>query len=180
MKFEFKDVVGDKEVVELKLFQYSNNDNTAIMLFTTDGEEYCPLSVNIVNHCAAELFTLDANNAPKDLIKVLHEEGIFDYTGMMLSSGFCTYPVCYLTDKGQSLFVDKDKLMKYELEDDESSEGGDSYAGETLGNFLDETGKSHLLESLDTDYSLVRINKLLKACGIEAIDFDKVVVYNEY
>lgn len=30
-KFDFKDVVGDKEVVELKLFQYSNNDNTAIM-----------------------------------------------------------------------------------------------------------------------------------------------------
>lgn len=59
-------------------------------------------------------------------------------------------------------------MLDYELEDDETSTGGLSFAGETLKDFLDEDLEElNLEDSLDT--SIFWINDRLKACGVKEI-----------
>ena len=50
-----------------------------------------------------DMFYLDTNNAPANLIYVLEKNGLFTYTGRIRPSGFCNYPICQLTEKGKAL-----------------------------------------------------------------------------
>lgn len=53
-------------------------------------------------------------------------------------------------------------MLDIELIDDDTETGGTSFCGETLRDFLEETGMS-------CDTPLTEINKALKECGIEPI-----------
>lgn len=52
--------------------------------------------------------------------------------------------------------------LDYKLVDDDTLTGGTSFCGETLRDFLEETGMSY-------DTPLPIINKALRECGIEPI-----------
>ena len=56
----------------------------------------------------------------------------------------------------------RENLLNTELKDDDTETGGLSHYGETLREFLDDTGISHYA-------SLDRINEALKECGIQEI-----------
>lgn len=53
--------------------------------------------------------------------------------------------------------------LDYELVDDDTETGGTSFCGETLRDFLEETGMSY-------DTPLPVINKALRECGIKEIE----------
>lgn len=108
MPFTFKNSFNDSITVTLEPNRYLN-DNLAIMVIETEPDDYddgyyCDLTTNfeyVLEH--PDMFYLDTNNAPKNLIAILEKEGIFIRTGNVHPSGFCTYPICQLTEKGKTL-----------------------------------------------------------------------------
>lgn len=67
-------------------------------------------------------------------------------------------------------------MLDYKLEDDGSSTGGLSFAGETLKDFLDEELEElNLEDSLDT--SIFWINDRLKVCGVKEITVSDCIGY---
>lgn len=52
--------------------------------------------------------------------------------------------------------------LDYELHDDETENGGINFIGETLRDFIEETGISE-------NTSIKHINDILKRCGIKSI-----------
>lgn len=67
-------------------------------------------------------------------------------------------------------------MLDYKLEDDGSSTGGLSFAGETLKDFLDEDLEElNLEDSLDT--SIFWINDRLKVCGVKEITVSDCIDY---
>ena len=108
MSFTFKNSFNKSITANLKPERYLN-DNLAIMVFETEPDEYddgyyCDLTTNFGNSLERpDMFYLDTNNAPKNLIAVLEKDGIFTRTGNVRPSGFCTYPICQLTEKGKAL-----------------------------------------------------------------------------
>lgn len=62
--------------------------------------------------------------------------------------------------------------LDYELEDDDTPNGGTDFVGETLGDFLDEMffgmGATH---DDDDELTCYNINEALKQCGIKPINF---------
>lgn len=70
------------------------------------------------------------------------------------------------------------KVLLTELQDNDSSKGGVSYAGERLIDFLLETNNLHLI---DEEGGFDKINSLLSECRIEPIDFSdekvEIVLY---
>ena len=83
---------GDEKLT-IKLGKYYNG-NTAIQLYTESGEPFVTLTVNICDMPKDEV-CLDVNNF-HDCIELMkrYELGIF--TGNVVYSGFCSYPVFYL------------------------------------------------------------------------------------
>ena len=73
------------------------------------------------------------------------------------------------------------KVLLTELQDDDSTKGGVSHAGERLIDFLLESDSLHLI---DEEGGLDKINSLLSECGIKPIDFPdmakKLVLYYVY
>ena len=73
------------------------------------------------------------------------------------------------------------KVLLTELQDDDSTKGGVSHAGERLIDFLLESGSLHLI---DEEGGFDKINSLLSECGIKPIDFSdmakKLVLYYVY
>lgn len=109
MSFTFKNSFNESITINLKPERYLN-DNLAIMVFETEPEDiyddsyYCDLTTNFSEQLKnPDLFYLDTNNVPYNLIAVLEKNGIFTYTGNVHPSGFCTYPICQLTEKGKAL-----------------------------------------------------------------------------
>ena len=108
MSFTFKNSVNQPVTADLKTDRYIN-DNLAILVFETEPEEYddgyyCDLTTNFGETLESpDMFYLDTNNAPANLIYVLEKDGLFTYTGRIRPSDFCNYPVCRLTEKGKAL-----------------------------------------------------------------------------
>lgn len=108
MSFTFTNSVNETITAELKTNRYIN-DNLAIMVFETEPEEYddgyyCDLTTNFTETLESpDMFYLDTNNAPSNLINVLEKDGLFTRTGYVRQSTFCNYPICQLTEKGKSL-----------------------------------------------------------------------------
>ena len=73
------------------------------------------------------------------------------------------------------------KVLLTELQDDDSTKGGVSHAGERLIDFLLESDSLHLI---DEEGGFDKINSLLSECGIKPIDFPdmakKLVLYYVY
>ena len=73
------------------------------------------------------------------------------------------------------------KVLLTELQDDDSTKGGVSHAGERLIDFLLASDSLHLI---DEEGGLDKINSLLSECGIKPIDFPdmakKLVLYYVY
>lgn len=55
-----------------------------------------------------------------------------------------------------------EKIRSTELQDDDTEKGGIEYAGETLGEFMDEVG-------LNEHNTFGEINNALKECGIKTL-----------
>lgn len=112
MSFTFKNSVNKPVTARLETDRYIN-DNLAILVFETEPDEYddgyyCDLTTNFGEVLESpDMFYLDTNKAPADLINVLEKDGLFTYTGRIRSSGFCNYPICQLTEKGKTLLKGK-------------------------------------------------------------------------
>lgn len=108
MSFTFKNSVNETITAELEATRYIN-DNLGIVVLTTKPDEYgdryyCDLTTNFAETLESpDIFYLDTNNTPANLIYVLEKDGLFTYTGRIRPSGFCNYPVCRLTEKGKAL-----------------------------------------------------------------------------
>jgi len=103
MPFTFKNSVNETITAELEATRY------IIIILTTEPDEYsdryyCDLTTNFAETLESpDMFYLDTNNAPSNLIYVLETNGLFTYTGRIRPSGFCNYPICQLTEKGKAL-----------------------------------------------------------------------------
>ena len=108
MSFTFKNSVNQPVTARLETNRYIN-DNLAIMVFETEPEEYddgyyCDLTTNFAEALESpDMFYLDTNNAPSNLIDVLEKDGLFTRTSYVRQTTFCNYPVCQLTEKGKAL-----------------------------------------------------------------------------
>lgn len=108
MSFTFKNSVKEPITAELEATRY-NNDNLGIIVLTTEPDEYgdryyCDLTTNFAETLESpDMFYLDTNNAPENLITVLEKDGLFIRTGYVHQSTFCSYPICQLTEKGKAL-----------------------------------------------------------------------------
>ena len=116
MSFTFKNSVNKPVTARLETDRYIN-DNLAILVFETEPDEYddgyyCNLTTNFGEVLESpDMFYLDTNKAPADLINVLEKDGLFTYTGRIRPSGFCNYPICQLTEKGKTLLTEKGKAL---------------------------------------------------------------------
>lgn len=108
MPFTFKNSVKETITAELEATRYIN-DNLGIVVLTTEPDEYgdcyyCDLTTNFAESLEhPDMFYLDTNNTPDDLINVLEKDGLFTRTGYVRQSTFCDYPICQLTKKGKAL-----------------------------------------------------------------------------
>ena len=108
MSFTFKNSVNKPVTARLETNRYIN-DNLAIMVFETKPKEYddgyyCDLTTNFAEPLEnPDMFYLDTNKAPADLINVLEKNGLFTRTGLIRPSTFWNYPICQLTEKGRTL-----------------------------------------------------------------------------
>lgn len=108
MSFTFKNSVNQPVTARLETNRYIN-DNLAIMVFETEPDEYddgyyCDLTTNFAETLESpDMFYLDTNNAPADLINVLENDGLFTRTDYIRPSTFWDYPICQLTEKGKAL-----------------------------------------------------------------------------
>ena len=70
------------------------NGNLAITATEKDTDvPYCTVSVYICD-LADGLFCYDDNNNGHTLYQELKDAGLVEYTGNLVPSGFCIYPVC--------------------------------------------------------------------------------------
>ena len=70
------------------------NGNRAITATEKDTDiPYCTISVYICD-LADDLFCYDDNNLGPTLYKELEDAGLIEWTGDMVQSGLCVYPVC--------------------------------------------------------------------------------------
>ena len=83
---------GDEKLT-IKLGKYYNG-NTAIQLYTESSEPFTTLTVNICDMPKDEV-CLDVNNFP-DGIELMKKYELGIFTGNVVYSGFCSYPVFYL------------------------------------------------------------------------------------
>ena len=79
----------------LKVDAYMHNGNIAIQLFNNDeeyGEElFSTLTVNL-NKTEKYYGFIDINNCGNEITSQLEKLGLFEKTGMVSQSGYCTYP----------------------------------------------------------------------------------------
>lgn len=102
--FEFNSDFTGKEKGYLVKNNYVNNGNLALMVMYWDDdykcyEPYCTLTTNIID-LSDNMVALDINNSSShNIIDILIDNDVLIPTGRVISSGFCNYPVCIVTDK---------------------------------------------------------------------------------
>lgn len=75
---------------------YSVNGNTYVGIYCKENdcvEPYCNLTVNLDMPLGKGLAFIDVNNADRDLLLFLEEQGFISATGVTQSSGFVVYPL---------------------------------------------------------------------------------------
>ena len=78
--------------------QYRNNKSLAIQIMCQEeGEDFiepfCMLTVNLAMAPDENCAYIDTNNCPGDVINMLEQKGIIEYTNRDQMSGFCIYPM---------------------------------------------------------------------------------------
>ena len=68
---------------------------TAVQLVEEDGCPFATLTVNLGFHLPEELAFIDTNNLP-DAEKFIAENDLGTATGVVVESGFCSYPQYHL------------------------------------------------------------------------------------
>ena len=100
---------GEKYELSFRIDRYSNNDNLAILAMCKDEdgfvEPYGNLTVNIEKLNKDNWGCVDTNNW-RDAIDLIEQNKLGTPTGMVLQSGYCTYPVYEF---------DMNELKKYEF-----------------------------------------------------------------
>ena len=89
----------DYENCFFQVDEYANNDHVCVSLYSEEEGPISPVTVNIqgIERFPENYSCIDTNNAPflEDLIEEL---GIAAPAGIVLKSGWCTYPV-YIFNK---------------------------------------------------------------------------------
>lgn len=86
---------GQKFDINLMRSTYMDNNNTAIISETTDGEPFGTLTVNLDEKLPKNMAYIDTNNMP-DVLDFLIKNDLAENTGEIRQSGFCTYPLVKL------------------------------------------------------------------------------------
>lgn len=90
IKFEF---LGSEYEVFLTLEEYAMG-GLAVQAFTTEGEPWSTVSVNLPDYTTAEDEIFADTSNGMELWSKLVQEGILTPTGEIGYSGFCSYPKC--------------------------------------------------------------------------------------
>ena len=101
MTYKYKNCFGKTYELRLRKEQYMKPKNTAVLAEYFDEEfdawlPYGNVSVNI-SPLPADCIALDDNNWP-EVLEWVTSNGIAEYTGKVLFSGFCVYPVVRLNE----------------------------------------------------------------------------------
>ena len=85
------------EIYNIKLMRsiYSDNNNTAIIAETEEGEPFGVLTVNLGEDLPKDMAYINTNNMP-DALDFLIKNDLAEDTGKTGKSGFCTYPLVKL------------------------------------------------------------------------------------
>lgn len=86
---------------------------------------------------------------------ILSEEDLGDYETWLEDEFFMVYPKQDLLD-----------VMDVVLEDDDTENGGTSFSGETVADFVSEVNG----DDIPSVHDLESLNKALKECGISTVD----------
>ena len=98
-QLEMESRFSGKVKLELEISSYMDNNRIYIGLVEVDGEypePFADLTVNISAPCPDYCGYVDINNCP-ELEGFIEKHGLGEFTGLMGSSGFCSYPL-YLFD----------------------------------------------------------------------------------
>ncbi len=94
-QLEMESRFSGKVRLELEISSYMDNGRMYIGLVETGGEyqgHFADLTVNISAPCPDYCGYVDTNNCP-ELEEFIKKHGLGEFTGLMGSSGFCSYPL---------------------------------------------------------------------------------------
>ncbi len=94
-QLEMESRFSGKVKLELEISSYMDNGRMYIGLVETGGEyqeHFADLTVNISAPCPDYCGYVDTNNCP-ELEEFIEKHGLGEFTGLMGSSGFCSYPL---------------------------------------------------------------------------------------
>ena len=94
-QLEMNSKFSGKVKLELEINAYMNNNRMYIGLVEVDGEypePFADLTVNIDAPCPDYCGYVDINNCP-ELEDFIVQHGLGEFTGLVGSSGFCSYPL---------------------------------------------------------------------------------------
>lgn len=107
--------VDGRYTLALYLDRYQGNGNIALAALDISddgddfGEEWGVLTVNLPNDPVAGRWcaqkghvVIDTNNTPQALVDALVREGVIEFTGESVRSGFCSYPLATIAPKALS------------------------------------------------------------------------------
>lgn len=106
MTFTVKTPYATYEGCHFSVNEYANNDHIAIEIWSDTDGPIADLTVNVngINGTGSlDMSCVDTNNCPW-ATKLINELGIGRYTGCVMVSGFCEYPVYEF---------DRDSIEKY-------------------------------------------------------------------
>ncbi len=94
-QLEMESRFSGKIKLELEISSYMDNGRMYIGLVEAGGEyqeHFADLTVNISAPCPDYCGYVDTNNCP-ELEEFIKKHGLREFTGLMGSSGFCSYPL---------------------------------------------------------------------------------------
>lgn len=114
--YSYKDAYGDEFTVYPKLDMYADNDNLYVGLDSFDEDlggidQYCDLTVNIYKLpylCSC----VNIEYGGEQHAKFLEEQGIAQFTGKWIPSGFMTFPV-FRFNEDKLREIDPEMFAKY-------------------------------------------------------------------
>ena len=90
-----KNIIYGEKVMKLNAGRYTLYDNLVLTLFDPEDGPFANITVNLEDLPADE-FAVDQNNFP-EAIGILIKNRVAEFSGKVIRSGYCIYPVYKLT-----------------------------------------------------------------------------------
>lgn len=90
--------LGEKFTLGFVKSTYANNGNIYVGVYSPYGEPFTDLTVNLGIELEEKTAFIDTNNCDKSIINALERRGLIINSYRTVSSGFCIYPIYFLTD----------------------------------------------------------------------------------